>query len=166
MKGITRIFLISLMVLLSVSCSKEKTMSELDKSHFFVKPVELNEKTNTFLISGEVGHSGAKCPGCVTMGGVTRHIDCMNYGNYCVFSAYVELQQSGISFTATTIDTFGLTSEDFFAMPDRTFFFGVDAKGNDVYLNMPSQIVFRDSTSLQFTFTGLFSSNTPYYNNN
>jgi hypothetical protein len=41
----------------------------------------------------------------------------------------------------------------------------MDDKGNPIYLNIPSQMVYRDSTTLQFTFTGLFFSTSPVYEN-
>ncbi len=34
------------------------------------------------------------------------------------------------------------------------------------YLNIPAQLVYRDPATLQFTFTGLFFSNTAAYANN
>ena len=72
--------------------------------------------------------------------------------------------QAGYTINAVTTDTFDLTSEDFFLMPDRSLDY-VDEKKNHYYLNIPSQMVYRDSTTLQFTFTGLFFSNSPAYEN-
>lgn len=165
MSKVKKALLFPMLALMFFSCQKNLSDANFDRANFYIAPTAVGTKTDVFLMSAEVGHSGATCPGCVTMGGVTRHVDCMNYGHYCAFYSYVELEQSGNCFTATTIDTFGLTSEDMFAMPDRTFFYGMDDKGNPVYLNMPAQIALRDSTTLQFTFTGLFSTNTPYYSN-
>ena len=89
----------------------------------------------------------------------------MGFGNYCRLASAVQLQQVGTSVTATTTDTFGLTSEDFFLMPDRSLNY-TDEKGNRIFLNIPEQMVYRDTTSLQFTFTGLFFSETAAYSNN
>ena len=77
----------------------------------------------------------------------------------------VTLNQSGTAVTATTTDTFGLTSEDFFLMPDRSLNY-TDENNNRIFLNIPEQILFRDSTTQQFTFTGLFFSDGPVYDNN
>ena len=41
-----------------------------------------------------------------------------------------------------------------------------DEKGNHLFLNIPSQMVYRDTATLQFTFTGLSFSNTEVYSNN
>ncbi len=70
----------------------------------------------------------------------------------------------GTAITATTTDTFDLTSEDFFLMPDRSLDY-VDEKGSHIFLNIPEQVVYRDTATLQFTFTGLFFTNTPAYSN-
>ena len=62
-------------------------------------------------------------------------------------------------------DTFGLTSADFFLMPDRSLSY-TDENNNRIFLNIPEQLLFRDSTTQQFTFTGLFFSDGPVYDNN
>ena len=61
-------------------------------------------------------------------------------------------------------DTFGLTSADFFLMPDRSLNY-TDENNNRMYLNIPEQLVFRDSVTRQFTFTGLFFTDDPEYTN-
>ena len=88
----------------------------------------------------------------------------MGEGNYCASSAAVQLQQAGSTINATTTDTFDLTSENFFLMPNRSLDY-VDEKNNHYYLNIPAQMVYRDSTTLQFTFTGLYFSEGPAYEN-
>ncbi len=88
----------------------------------------------------------------------------MGQGHYCATTAAVQLQQAGYTINAVTTDTFDLTSEDFFLMPDRSLDY-VDDKNNHYYLNIPAQMVYRDSTTLQFTFTGLFFSEGPAYEN-
>lgn len=63
---------------------------------------------------------------------------------------------------ATTLDTFGLTSLDFLNMPARSFALEID-KDVYSYLNIPAQLVYRDSTTQQFTFTGLSFTDRPLY---
>ena len=89
----------------------------------------------------------------------------MGYGNICVRATNVTLNQIGSAITATTIDTFDLTSEDFFLMPDRSLSY-TDINNNQIYLNIPSQLVFRDEDTQQFTFTGLSFSEAALYSNN
>ena len=50
-------------------------------------------------------------------------------------------------------------------MPDRSLYFYTDESNNNVYLNIPEQMVYRDTATLQFTFTGLFLTNVPEYSN-
>jgi hypothetical protein len=88
----------------------------------------------------------------------------MGFGNICVRATSVTLNQSGTDVTATTVDTFDLTSEDFFLMPDRSLSY-TDENNNRIFLNIPEQLLFRDSTTQQFTFTGLFFSDGPVYSN-
>ena len=65
------------------------------------------------------------------------------------------------------VDTvWNLTTEDYFNMPDRSLTV-LDAPSEDRrYLNIPAQMVYRDSVTKQFTFMGLFFSNTAAYTNN
>ena len=111
----------------------------------------------------EVGHDGAKCPGCVLEGGQLIHVDCQGDGHSCTLSSNVNLFTVGGTIVAVTTDTVGLTSEDFFNMPARSLSTGEG--GNNAYLNIPAQLVERDTATLQFTFTGLFYTNKPEYNN-
>ncbi|MBR4911877.1 MAG: hypothetical protein IKZ54_03440, partial [Bacteroidales bacterium] len=70
----------------------------------------------------------------------------------------------GAAVTATTTDTFGLTSEDIFLMPARSLNY-TDANNNRIFLNIPAQLLYRDTTTQQFTFTGLFFSDRAAYSN-
>ena len=96
--------------------------------------------------------------------GQAIHVDCQGVGNACNKAAMVSLTNTGSSLSATTTDTFGLTNLDFFLMPDRSLEY-LDENNNLIFLNIPAQQVYRDSTTLQFTFTGLFFSSTAAYNN-
>ena len=90
----------------------------------------------------------------------------MGFGNICAVSANVNLFQiSGNSYTATTLDSTALTNEDFFNMPARSLFVEYDEKNNEVWLNIPAQLVYRDSSTNQFTFTGLYYSNSAVFEN-
>ena len=98
------------------------------------------------------------------IGGKPVHIECHGHGTKCNKATNVTLDMSGTDITATTTDTFGLTNLDFFLMPDRSLEY-LDENNNLIFLNIPAQQVYRDSTTLQFTFTGLFFSSTAAYNN-
>lgn len=122
------------------------------------------KESSTFLLSTRIGHDGSTCNGCVTMGGNTFHVDCMGAGNECEISSTVHLQQIGSAISITTTDTFNLTSGNYFLMPNRSLDY-MDQSGLHTYLNIPSQMAYRDTTTLQFTFTGLFFSSKPAYVN-
>ena len=154
-------------MLLSTSCEKTSSTSN-DGYHLDNKliPLPTESKESSYLLTIRVGHSITDCGGsCVTMLGKPYHINCMGYGRVCLTSAAISLDQIGTDVTATTTDTFGLTSEDFFLMPDRSLNY-TDENNNRIYLNIPEQLVFRDTVTQQFTFTGLFFSTTAAYSNN
>ena len=110
------------------------------------------------------GHDGKNCSGCVMLGGKLYHFDCQGIGTKCAVSTSVSIVQSGAAVTATTTDTFGLTSEDIFLMPARSLNY-TDANNNRIFLNIPAQLLYRDTTTQQFTFTGLFFSDRAAYSN-
>lgn len=127
---------------------------------------DAKESNNSYLLQINVGHSSSECKGrCIKINGTPTHVDCMGYGYHCTKLSSVILQQTDSTITAITTDTFDLTSEDFFLVPDRSLEY-VDEKENHIFLNIPGQLVYRDTTTLQFTFTGLFFSETAAYSNN
>jgi len=157
-----------LAALLLYACEKEDTQTvtyEQSLNRVIALPDDGKTGNSTALLAMAIGHSSNDCKGCIMMNGHVFHIDCMGNGNYCATIAAVQLQQIGTDVTATTTDTFDLTSEDFFLMPNRSLNY-TDEKGNRIFLNIPEQMVYRDTTSLQFTFTGLSFSETAAYSNN
>ena len=145
------------------SCSKE-IASNCDNLNRVV-PVQTCEKSsNNYVLLTYAGHDAKDCSGCILFNGRLIHINCQGRGDACLHSAAVTLNQVASSMTATTTDTFDLTSEDFFLMPDRSLNY-TDEKGRRIFLNIPEQLVYRDTATLQFTFTGLFFSDGPAYTN-
>ena len=156
-----------LAILILGACEKEdspKATYQQSPNRVIVVPNSGKTGISTLLLAISIGHPAEGCNGCVLEDGKFIHINCMGEGNYCATSAAVQFQINGPVFSATTTDTFDLTSEDFFLMPDRSLDY-MDDKGNPIYLNIPAQMVYRDSTTLQFTFTGLFFSTSPAYEN-
>ncbi len=157
-----------LAALLLYACEKEDTQTvthEQSLNRVIALPDDGKTGNSTALLAMAIGHRSNDCKGCIMMNGHVFHIDCMGNGNYCATIAAVQLQQIGTAVTATTTDTFDLTSEDFFLMPDRSLNY-TDEKGRRIFLNIPEQIVYRDTATLQFTFTGLSFSETAAYSNN
>lgn len=156
-----------LTVMLFGSCEKDgnKTMmSEQSRNSIIELPSNGKNENSTFLLSTYAGHSSNGCNGCVIINGQYIHVNCMGYGNLCLTSSVVQFQQVGSAISITTTDTFNLTSENFFLMPNRSLDY-MDQSGLHTYLNIPGQMVYRDTTTLQFTFTGLFFSDKPAYGN-
>ena len=156
-----------LAILILGACEKEETQTvtrQQSPNRVIVVPDGGKTGNSTILLAISIGHPAEGCNGCVWEDGKLYHVNCMGDGNYCASSAAVQLQQAGYTINAVTTDTFDLTSEDFFLMPDRSLDY-TDDKNNHYYLNIPSQMVYRDSTTLQFTFTGLFFSEAAAYEN-
>ena len=157
--------LLRMVILLSIvttACQTDEPELTESSNRLIVLPSGGKTAGSSFLLF-LAGHDGSKCPGCILLGGEWIHENCQGAGSQCNMSASITLQQVGTDITATTTDTFGLTSLDFFNMPARSLSTG--ESGNNAYLNIPAQLVERDSATLQFTFTGLFYTNKPEYNN-
>lgn len=149
------------------ACVKEEKLTVTHEqvcNQIIILPADEKMESTTSLLAMNVGHSGKDCKGCMMIDGHIVHVNCMGNGHYCEIIAAVQFQQIGTAITATTTDTFDLTSEDFFLMPDRSLNY-TDEKGNRIFLNIPAQMVYRDTATLQFTFTGLFFSETAAYSN-
>ena len=165
MKKVLTMALLAILIL--GACEKEETQTvtrQQSPNRVIVVPDGGKTGNSTILLAISIGHPAEGCNGCVWEDGKLYHVNCMGDGNYCASSAAVQLQQAGYTINAVTTDTFDLTSEDFFLMPDRSLDY-TDDKNNHYYLNIPSQMVYRDSTTLQFTFTGLFFSEAAAYEN-
>ena len=147
------------------SCAKkEDSVKHVNDDNCLI-PVASESKEATYLLSVFLGHTASDCGGhCVTVGGKGYHFDCMGFGKVCRQIATVTLQQNGTVITVTTTDTLDLTSENFFLMPDRSLNY-TDENNNRIFLNIPAQLVWRDSVTRQFTFTGLFLSEDAVYSN-
>lgn len=161
------LFVVGIGLLFQTCSKKESVVQRNNDSLHSIVPMnsEMKESGANYLMSTVVGHRSSECGGrCISLWGKPCHIDCMGYGHYCAKSTSIALQQNSTDIIATTTDTFGLTDLDYFHMPDRSLNF-TDEDNNRIYLNIPEQLVFRDTVTLQFTFTGLFFSKEPEYNN-
>ena len=164
----TNIFFVGVLFALFSLASCQKSGLDIPQQaspHRVIQGLTGDAKTaSQCWLSTEIGHDGKNCRGCVMYHGERVHRDCMHHGNYCRVVTNVNLTINGTDITATTTDTFGLTTEDFFVMPDRSLNY-TDENNNRIFLNIPEQQVYRDSVTQQFTFTGLFFSNTAAYTN-
>lgn len=155
-----------LAALLLGACEKEERQTIQEQTPN--RMIALSDGTKTgaspFMFIMNMGHNSKDCKGCVMISGHYVHVNCMGSGRECTNIAAVQFQQVGTDLTAITTDTFDLTSEDFFLMPDRSLDY-LDENGNRIFLNIPEQMVYRYTATLQFTFSGLFFSETAAYIN-
>lgn len=148
------------------SCTKSNDKDNLVFSNMVIQDLTDVKESGLYSLRVNVGHNSSDCKGaCIQINGTPTHVNCQGFGHCCQLLTSVSLAQTGTAITATTTDTFDLTSEDFFLMPDRSLDY-VDEKGSHIFLNIPEQMVYRDTATLQFTFTGLFFSEIAAYSNN
>ena len=158
-------------VIMTTACNKidnnvnlnPKPSNYATVGNFFSK-----ENGKPIVITFTVGHNASECGNsCITENGVPGHADCQGFGDDCVVTIRIWPiggQPKGATFSAVVDTVWSLTTEDFFNMPDRSLNY-TDENNNRMYLNIPEQLVFRDSVTRQFTFTGLFFTDDPEYMN-
>ena len=124
------------------------------------KPIEI-----TFT----AGHNGSECNyACIISNGIPSLVDCQGSGNACVVTIRlwpIGGQPKGETFNAVVDTVWSLTMEDYFNMPNRSLTVLNTSSEDKRFLNIPAQMVYRDSVTQQFTFTGLFFSDTAAYSN-
>lgn len=155
------VFLIAALLFISGTSCQKRDSSSLSNNQMI--PTNFQQKTNNqYVIFCNMGHDGTNCKGCIAIDGVTYHVDCQGAGDACRKASCLSLTSTGSDLYATTLDTFGFTTLDILNMPSRSFSLEVEP---DVYsyLNIPAQLVYRDTATLQFTFTGLSFTNRPLY---
>lgn len=132
-------------------------------------PLDSNAKgsADSYILYAQIGHLGENCPGCVTAGGVTKHVDCQGGGTTCLVSATIAITSlPGDQYNAVTINEYDLTTEDFFLMPDRSLFVELINGGKEeLWLNIPEQLAIRDSVTGMFIFNNLFFTSYQVYKN-
>ena len=144
-------------------CDSCKNRNVTELSNDKLVPIVSQQKTeNQYIMFCNMGHDGANCKGCVTINGITTHVNCQGAGTACQKASSVSLFNIGSSLYATTLDTFGFTTLDILNMPSRSFSLETEP-GVYTYLNIPAQLVYRDTSTMQFTFTGLSFTNRPLY---
>ncbi len=151
------------MLSVTVTCCQREAVTGTGKDNRIESQTDGAKSSSNYTLLVRAGHNGADCPGCVVRDGKWVHIPCQGHGSECgsLFSAHIDTVAGVIR--AVTTDTFGLTSMDFFNMPPRSLSTG--ETGSTAYLNIPPQLAERDTATLQFTFTGLFYTDKPAYNN-
>ena len=149
-----------------VSCTKQETFKySIDENNYAIQ-IAGNQKNRTLYTTFfTCGHPASSCSGCIIVNGTPLHADCQGHGQTCTMSATLSVVSVGVNqFTGTTQDSTDLTGEEFFNMPDRSLYLGLDG-GKPLWLNIPAQLSIRDSVTRVFTFTGLYYSSKQVYQN-
>lgn len=168
-KSIMKKFLVAFICLMVgfSSCTKQETFKHSFDENNYAIQIAGNQKSRTLYNMGiSLGHPASGCSGCIYINGVLTHADCQGYGSDCSTSATLSVVSVGVNqFTATTQDSTDLTSEEFFNMPARSLYTGMDEAGSPRWLNIPAQLSIRDSVTRVFTFNGVFFSQQQVYKN-
>ena len=157
---------ISLLTLLITACNQGNDFGYKDNRVVESQTIDKSNAILTCIIT--VGHSVSDCNNsCISVNGQRIHVDCQGEGHLCRLYAHLSITQSAdCTYIATTTDTLDLTDQLFFNMPARSLCTQANLSGKSTWLNIPAQVSYRDSTTRQFTLTGLFYTDYQYYNNN
>lgn len=120
-------------------------------------------------ITTRVGHSINECNGCIYFNGTLGHADCQGWGDACVVKIRlwpIGGQPKGETFSMAVDTLWEPTYGDFFNMPARSLTILDNPDATFRFLNIPAQLLERDSLTQQFIFNGLFFSDTAAYSNN
>lgn len=158
--------------MIAFSCNKHgndksNTVFERNNHENFAIPFDVHAKSLSggYIWNVRTSHNAEGCNGCVTSGGHTYHIDCMGVGNACTESTSVVLSPvTAAQYQAFTLNKYELTPDDLFLMPARSLYI-VHEGEEDIWLNIPEQLAYRDSVTGQFIFDELFFADHPAYDN-
>lgn len=147
------------------SCEKKESLT-INSEHW-AQEIPNDKKTGTLYSIGTLcGHTISECGGNCMPPLFGGHVDCQGPGTHCTMSANILVEPVSSSlYTATTQDSTDLTSEEFFNMPARSLYTGMDEAGSPRWLNIPAQLSIRDSVTRVFTFNGLYFTDRQVYKN-
>ena len=158
-----KIFCYLLCSLLFWGCSKKGTneIADFVGSNFVTQLSDA--KGLSFIGKMRVGHNGAGCNGCVTIGGVREHVDCKGYGDYCEVGISIGLTGgNGGYYSGIVLSPDELTYDESFLMPDRSLYI---IGSNGEFLNIPEQMLYRDEETGTFIFYDIFFSDVQMFEN-
>jgi hypothetical protein len=166
------VLIMVLTVIAMTACKKIPNMenrSHYPQNYAVMSDNSMKEGSDPIEITYAVGHTAQDCNNsCITLYGVDGHVDCQGWGEACIVTIRIWPiggETKSATFNALVDTVWSLTSEDFFIMPARSLTVMGTEENAPMYLNIPSQILFRDTTTQQFTFKGLFFSNKPAFSN-
>jgi len=167
-------------VLIAISCNKSEVVTSTTKNEgndypkqnyaTWISSSENQSKFWYLKIAITIGHNASDCGNkCVKIFGEQGHIDCRGFGNVCTKIVDVGVQfsmgQNGedIMLILNDTDVFGETLV--YDFPDRTFFITNPLNNKDLWLNVPEQLLLRDSIGLPFVIRDIWFSEEPELEN-
>lgn len=162
------VFLLALLVIF-ISCKDEiKNEKELSTANY-AQIIESNDKSSMNILGViTVGHPENGCPGCVTINGITGHMDCMGRGTACSVRALysIQLKSKNLNYYEAFVSPEeDLTSEDYFLIPNRSIEIENPPANNKRWFNIPEQMLYRDTILGYFTINNIRFSSAPLYFN-
>jgi len=178
MKKLKFSFFLCVFALIAISCNKSEESSSSDSnSNTEISISKQNEAT--WIPSGEnskkwwlilkfcVGHTSEQCGGrCLKFFGENYHADCRGLGNVCNLTSCVEVAEDftldEVVLILKDLDLFG--SFEIFPFPDRSLMITNPQNNTELWLNIPEQVLYKDST-LQVVFQNVWFSEEPELEN-
>jgi len=157
------LFLVLAFVFIIVSCNKNEEASSSNLN----TDTEINEPAQneaTWIIGDDsskgfwlrlkifVGHTADQCGGkCIKLFGKYYHADCRGFGYICQFDVEAtvlgDISENELRLILTDHDAFG--DFDIFTLPDRSLYITNPQNSSEQWLNIPEQILLRDSSAIE-----------------
>lgn len=172
-------FILSAIALIAFACNKSENVisSELISNHENDDDLKTNEATwiyshddSKFLylkMQISIGHTSNQCGNkCVKIFGQPGHIDCRGFGNVCskIVDVHYSMEPNGdLRLILCDTAVFGESLD--MLLPDRTLFITNPQNNNELWLNIPEQLLIRDSESVPFVIHDIWFSENPELEN-
>jgi len=155
------------------SCNKKEIISPFDLNN----DPKLNEAS--WIFGGEyskgswlnlkffIGHTAEQCGNkCLMIFGQNYHADCRGFGNICNYNFSAEIFEYLYNeFILVLWDIDELEELEIFSLPDRSLYITNPQNNSDLWLNIPEQILVKDSTLMQFVIQNIWFSDEPELEN-
>jgi len=168
--------LVFALVLIVASCSKNEEVSP-SNANTEINDAKRNEATWILgsdnskglwaILRFMVGHTEEQCGGkCLMIFGENYHADCRGFGSICERTFKVALSEDTYNELRLVVwDEDEFDDLDFDSFPDRSLYITNPLNSNEQWLNIPEQIIFKDSALLQAIIYNIWFSEDPAFEN-
>jgi hypothetical protein len=115
-----------------------------------------------------VGHTADQCGNsCVKIFGKPAHLDCRGFGNVCNAATVASLYENPIDNELMLIlmDDEILGDWETFPLPDRSLYITNPQNNSELWLNMPEQVLTKDSSEMEVIIHNIWFSENPELEN-